>query len=69
MGSTTIAVLQSGSKLAMAHIGDSRAYLLRDGTFTQITKDHSFVQQLVDEAASPRRRRPDTRSAPSSPGS
>ena len=50
MGSTTIAVLQSGSKLAMAHIGDSRAYLLRDGTFTQITKDHSFVQQLVDEA-------------------
>ncbi len=50
MGSTTIAVLHSGSKLAMAHIGDSRAYLLRDGTFTQITKDHSFVQQLVDEA-------------------
>jgi len=50
MGSTTIAVLQSGSKLAMAHIGDSRAYLLRDGTFTQITKDHSFVQQLIDEA-------------------
>lgn len=50
MGSTTIAVLQSGSKLAMAHIGDSRAYLLRDGGFTQITKDHSFVQQLVDEA-------------------
>jgi len=49
MGSTTIAMLRAGNKLAMAHIGDSRAYLLRDGTFSQITKDHSFVQQLVDE--------------------
>ncbi|MEP6799336.1 MAG: protein phosphatase 2C domain-containing protein, partial [Lapillicoccus sp.] len=41
MGSTTIAMLRTGNKLAMAHIGDSRAYLLRDGTFSQITKDHS----------------------------
>ncbi|MEP6629016.1 MAG: protein phosphatase 2C domain-containing protein [Lapillicoccus sp.] len=49
MGSTTIVMLRSGNKLAMAHIGDSRAYLLRDGTLSQITKDHSFVQQLVDE--------------------
>jgi protein phosphatase len=49
MGSTTIAMLRTGNKLAMAHIGDSRAYLLRDGTLSQITKDHSFVQQLVDE--------------------
>ncbi len=49
MGSTTIALLRSGNKLAMAHIGDSRAYLLRDGTLRQITKDHSFVQQLVDD--------------------
>ena len=49
MGSTTIAMLRAGNKLAMAHIGDSRAYLLRDGALTQITKDHSFVQQLVDE--------------------
>jgi protein phosphatase len=49
MGATTIAMLRSGNKLAMAHIGDSRAYLLREGTFSQITKDHSFVQQLVDE--------------------
>jgi serine/threonine protein phosphatase PrpC len=49
MGSTTIAMLRSGNKLAMAHIGDSRAYLLRDGKLSQITKDHSFVQQLVDE--------------------
>ena len=49
MGSTTIAMLRSGNKLAMAHIGDSRAYLLRDGALSQLTKDHSFVQQLVDE--------------------
>ncbi|HWI34527.1 MAG TPA: protein phosphatase 2C domain-containing protein [Lapillicoccus sp.] len=49
MGSTTIAMLRSGNKLAMAHIGDSRAYLLRDGALSQLTRDHSFVQQLVDE--------------------
>ncbi len=49
MGSTTIAMLRSGVKLVMAHIGDSRAYLLRGDQFSQITKDHSFVQQLVDE--------------------
>lgn len=49
MGTTTIALLRAGNKLAMAHIGDSRAFLLRDGEFTQITKDHSFVQQLLDE--------------------
>ena len=48
MGTTTIAMLKAGTKLAMAHIGDSRAYLLREGQMTQITKDHSFVQQLVD---------------------
>ena len=49
MGTTVIALLRTGNKLAMAHIGDSRAFLLRDGTLTQITKDHSFVQSLVDE--------------------
>ncbi|MFX0537427.1 PP2C family protein-serine/threonine phosphatase [Ornithinimicrobium sp. Y1847] len=49
MGTTCIAMLRAGSKLAVAHIGDSRAYLLRDGRLTQITKDHSFVQKLLDE--------------------
>ncbi|EWT00353.1 serine/threonine protein phosphatase [Intrasporangium oryzae NRRL B-24470] len=49
MGSTTIVMLRTGNKLAMAHIGDSRAFMLRGDTFAQITKDHSFVQQLVDE--------------------
>ena len=49
MGTTVTALLRSGNRLALAHIGDSRAYLLRDGVLTQITKDHTFVQTLVDE--------------------
>ncbi|MDO4606109.1 MAG: protein phosphatase 2C domain-containing protein [Bowdeniella nasicola] len=48
LGTTCIAVMRSGSKLAMVHIGDSRAYLLRDGNLTQLTKDHTYVQHLVD---------------------
>ncbi len=51
MGTTCIAMLRSGGKLAVANIGDSRAYLWRGGRFAQITKDHSFVQQLLDEGA------------------
>lgn len=49
MGTTCIAMMRTGSKLAVANIGDSRAYLLRGGRLTQITKDHSFVQKLLDE--------------------
>ncbi len=49
MGTTLIAFLRSGNNLAMANIGDSRAYLVRDGVFSQLTKDHSFVQALLDE--------------------
>ena len=49
MGTTLIAILRSHNKLVLAHIGDSRAYLAREGKLTQITKDHSFVQSLVDE--------------------
>lgn len=47
LGTTCIAVLRSGNKLAMVHVGDSRAYLLRDQVPTQVTTDHSFVQYLV----------------------
>ncbi|WP_341359726.1 PP2C family serine/threonine-protein phosphatase [Georgenia sp. M64] len=47
LGTTCTAILRSGNKLAMVHIGDSRAYLLRDGTLTQVTTDHTFVQYLV----------------------
>jgi protein phosphatase len=49
MGTTVTALLRAGNKVALAHIGDSRAYLLRNGTFSQITHDHSFVQSLVDD--------------------
>jgi protein phosphatase len=49
MGTTLTAMLFSGTKLGLVHIGDSRAYLLRAGEFTQITKDDTYVQMLVDE--------------------
>jgi PPM family protein phosphatase len=49
MGTTLTAVLFAGSKLGLAHVGDSRAYLLRDGRLTQITHDDTFVQSLIDE--------------------
>jgi PPM family protein phosphatase len=49
MGTTLTALLWGGTRLALAHIGDSRAYLLRDGELTQITQDHTLVQHLVDQ--------------------
>ncbi|WP_082131546.1 Stp1/IreP family PP2C-type Ser/Thr phosphatase [Cellulomonas sp. FA1] len=48
MGTTVTAILRAGNKLAMVHLGDSRGYLFRDGTLTQVTTDHTFVQHLVD---------------------
>jgi protein phosphatase len=49
MGTTLTALLWSGSQLGLVHIGDSRAYLLRDGALFQITADHTLVQSLLDE--------------------
>jgi serine/threonine protein phosphatase PrpC len=49
MGTTLTAILFSGNKLGLVHIGDSRAYLLREGVLTQITHDDTFVQKLQDE--------------------
>lgn len=49
MGTTLTAMLFSGSKMGMVHIGDSRAYIVRDGEFAQVTKDDTYVQMLVDE--------------------
>jgi len=48
LGTTVTAMLRSGNTITMAHIGDSRAYLLREGHLDQVTTDHSFVQHLVD---------------------
>ena len=49
MGTTLTAMLWSGGKVALCHIGDSRAYVLSDGQFRQITHDHTLVQSLVDD--------------------
>ncbi|MDG3012889.1 serine/threonine-protein phosphatase [Rhodococcus sp. D2-41] len=49
MGTTLTAILFAGSRLGLVHIGDSRAYLLRDNELNQITRDDTFVQSLVDE--------------------
>src|SRR5579859_6638781 len=49
MGTTLTALLWSEGYAALCHIGDSRAYLLRNGQFVQITHDHTLVQSLVDE--------------------
>jgi PPM family protein phosphatase len=49
MGTTLTAVLFAGNRLGMVHVGDSRAYLFREGALTQITRDDTFVQSLIDE--------------------
>jgi PPM family protein phosphatase len=49
MGTTLTAMLWSGSKVALCHIGDSRAYVLAGDEFRQITHDHTLVQSLVDD--------------------
>ncbi len=49
MGTTVTALLLAEGKLHIAHIGDSRAYRLRNGVFEQVSVDHTFVQRLIDE--------------------
>ncbi|MFH8391088.1 MerR family transcriptional regulator [Streptomyces sp. NPDC018036] len=48
-GSTLTALVWTGSQLALVHIGDSRAYVLRDGGLFRITHDHTVVQSMIDE--------------------
>jgi len=49
MGTTLTALFLGKEKLFLAHLGDSRAYLLRDGKISQLTKDHTVVQELLDQ--------------------
>ena len=48
MGTTFTALLIDDDRCALGHLGDSRAYLLRDGELSQLTRDHTYVQSLVD---------------------
>jgi len=48
MGTTVTALVLHGARFLIGQVGDSRAYLLRDGQLVQITKDHSYVQEQVD---------------------
>jgi serine/threonine protein phosphatase PrpC len=49
MGTTLTAIALHDSTAVLGHVGDSRAYLMRDGAVTQVTEDHSLVEQLVRE--------------------
>ena len=48
MGTTVTSLVLYGTRFLIGQVGDSRAYLLRDGKLTQVTKDHSYVQEQVD---------------------
>lgn len=48
MGTTVVALLIRGEKAWIAHVGDSRVYLMRDGDLQQLTHDHTLVQNMVD---------------------
>jgi protein phosphatase len=48
MGTTVTVLVLHSNRYLIGHVGDSRAYLLRDSVFHQLTKDHSYVQEQVD---------------------
>jgi len=49
MATTLTAVLTDGTRFTLAHLGDSRGYVFRDGRLTRVTRDHTYVQDLVDQ--------------------
>ena len=49
MGTTCTALVISENKLFMAHIGDSRLYMLRDGQLKQLSTDHTYIQSLIEQ--------------------
>jgi len=48
MGSTLVLAMIRGERILIAHVGDSRAYLLHDGSFIRLTRDHSVIQDMLD---------------------
>lgn len=48
MGTTLVAAVLRGDRLTVAHVGDSRMYMVRDEKLSQITKDHSLLQEQID---------------------
>jgi protein phosphatase len=51
MATTLTAVATDGHRFALAHLGDSRGYLFRDGGLARLTRDHTYVQDLVDQGS------------------
>ena len=49
MGTTIVAALVKNNEVCIAHVGDSRAYIIRENSIEQITKDHSLVQEMLDK--------------------
>jgi protein phosphatase len=49
MATTLTALVTDGQVFVMAHLGDSRGYVFRDGKLTRVTRDHTYVQDLLDE--------------------
>ena len=48
MGTTLVVCLYYDNKVTVGHLGDSRLYMLRDGKFSQVTRDHSLLQEQID---------------------
>ena len=63
MGSTVTALMFDGQQLGLAHLGDSRAYRMRDGLLYQLSHDHTSCSRWSTRAGSPRRRPSPTRTA------
>ena len=53
MATTLTALATDGERFALAHVGDSRGYVFRDGRLARLTRDHTYVQHLVDEGTLP----------------
>jgi len=51
MASTLVSLLIKNDRMILAHVGDSRCYLLREAQLTQLTKDHTIAQRMLDEGA------------------